>query len=132
MVKRDDILKYVENKYGTKPDYPWGGYPDNAVLRHGDNGKWYGLIMTVAKNKLGLAGEGSTEIINLKSHPDLIGLLRQKPGFLPAFHMNKEHWISIILEGSVIQEEIHQLIDCSYELTKSKRCSSKTAKALKK
>ncbi len=47
----------------------------------------------------------------------MIGSLRLSKGFLPAYHMNKEHWITILLDGSVEREKIKQLIDLSYELT---------------
>lgn len=117
MAKRETIFKYAEKKYGAKPDYPWQQYPNYAVLRHDGSNKWYGLVMTVEKQKLGLKGEGSVDVLNLKMHPELIGALRQSKGFLPAYHMNKEHWLSVLLDGSVAMEEIYRLIDTSYELT---------------
>lgn len=40
-----------------------------------------------------------------------------KNGILPAYHMNKEHWITILLDGTVSKEKICELIDISYELT---------------
>lgn len=118
MTKRDDIFKYAKEKYGTKPDFPWKQYPTYAVLRHNSSDKWYSLVMNVEKEKLGLKGEGSVDILDLKAPPELIGSLRQNKGFLPAYHMNKEHWITILLDGSVAMEEIYSLIDTSYELTK--------------
>lgn len=118
MTKRDNVFKYAKEKYGTNPDYPWKKYPDYAVLRHSNTHKWYGLVINIKKNKLGLKGEDSIDIINLKMPPELIGSLRQSKGFLPAYHMNKEHWITILLDDTVATEEIYSLIDMSYELTK--------------
>ena len=55
-MNRQNVFDYAKKKYGTEPDYPWS---DNAaVLRHGDNGKWYGLVMEVRRDKLGLSGGG--------------------------------------------------------------------------
>lgn len=59
-------------------------------------------------------------MINLKCDPFLIGSLRAQKGFHPAYHMNKEKWISIRLDGSVPEEQIRRLIDLSFELTRSK------------
>ena len=47
----------------------------------------------------------------------LIGSLRLKEGFFPAYHMNKEKWITIFLDGTVPKNEICDLLDLSYDLT---------------
>lgn len=47
----------------------------------------------------------------------MIGGLRKEEGILPAYHMNKEHWITVLLDGTVEKEEICNLIDISFELT---------------
>lgn len=120
MIKREEIFTYTKGKFGTEPDYPWVKYPDYAVLRHKDSSKWYGLIMTVQRIKLGLAGEGSVEILNLKCDPELNSLLRSQQGILPTYHMSKEHWITIVLDSPFPEEEIYNLINLSYDLTKSK------------
>lgn len=91
MIDREEILSYVKEKFNTKADYPWSKHTSYAVLRHEISGKWYGLIMNVANDKLGLEGEGSAEALNLKCEPQLNSLLRSQPGVLPAYHMNKEH-----------------------------------------
>lgn len=118
MIKREEIFAYVKERFGTEPDYPWFKYPNYAVLRHENNQKWYGLIMSVSKIKLGLTGIGSAEILNLKCDPVLNSLLRSQEGILPTYHMNKEHWITIVLDSSYPKEEIYNLINLSYDLTK--------------
>ena len=66
-----------------------------AILRHSNaKGKWYALIGKIAKTKLGLKEEGETDFINLKCPPDMVSILRQSPPFLPAYHMNKTHWLT--------------------------------------
>ena len=118
MIEREEILAYVKEKFDTEPDYPWFKYPDYAVLRHKGGGKWYGLIMNVPRIKLGLTGEGSAEILDLKCDPELNSLLRSQQGTLSAYHMNKKHWITIVLDSSFNKEEIYNLINLSYDLTK--------------
>ncbi|RAR42373.1 MmcQ/YjbR family DNA-binding protein [Paenibacillus sp. MDMC362] len=116
-MKREEIFKYVKEKYNTLPDYPWDNLPDYAVLRHDKNEKWYGLVMNVEKNKLNLDGEGKLDILDLKCEPELVGSLQKEEGFLPAYHMNKEHWITIVLNIQT-KKKILELLDNSYRLTK--------------
>lgn len=66
MITRDDIFRHVKEKYGTLPDYPWKRFPNYAVLRHGFKGKWYGLVMDVPPEKLGLDGKERIDILDLK------------------------------------------------------------------
>ena len=54
-MNKEEIFEYVQKQYGTVPEYLWSKLPDSAVLRH-KNGKWYAVIMTVEKSKLGLEG----------------------------------------------------------------------------
>ena len=56
MASREEILAYVKRKFQTEPDYPWRQYPEYAVLRHAESGKWYGVIMNLPRATLGLAG----------------------------------------------------------------------------
>ena len=118
MVNRAKVLKYVADKYGTRPEYLWRKTPTNAILRHSYNRKWYGALLSVSRNRLGLEGEGQVEIVNVKCTPELSGVLRQNPGYLPGYHMNKEHWLTIVLDGTVPEHEIFTLIDQSFDLTK--------------
>lgn len=119
---REEILAYVKKEYGTEPEYPWQSSPRNLVLRHASQPgakktKWYALIMDVKRDALGLKGEGLIEVIDVKCNPEMIGLLQTSKGYLPAYHMNKSKWITILLDGSVPFDNIRQLIDESFHLT---------------
>lgn len=114
-VDRKEIFEYVKNQYGTIPEYLWSSSPDSAVLRH-QNGKWYAVIMNVEKSKLGLNGDGTVEIIDVKCDPEMTGMIIQIYGFLPGYHMNKQHWITILLDGTVGESKILDFLDMSYDL----------------
>ena len=114
---KNAVLTYVLEKYGTAPDYPWRKYPDYMVLRHSSR-KWYAVIMRIPFNKLGADSNTPVDIINIKCEPELIGSLRQKQGYFPAYHMNKEHWLTLLLDKSLPLKEVCDLIDMSYNLTK--------------
>ncbi|MGV6988346.1 MmcQ/YjbR family DNA-binding protein [Testudinibacter sp. P80/BLE/0925] len=112
----EQLIHYINTQYSAAPDYPWVKYPDYAVFRHADR-KWFCLLMKVEANKLGLHSEERLEVINLKAQPELVGALRAINGIFPAYHMNKEHWISVVL-NRVAEQTIYELIDDSYRLTR--------------
>lgn len=115
-MNRQEIFEYINETYGTEPDYPWNDR--NAVLRHKKNNKWYGVVLEVSRKKLGLEEDVLTDVLNVKCDPVMAGALREQAGYFPAYHMNKEKWISILLDGTVAPDNIRNLIDMSYELTK--------------
>ena len=112
---REEIFEYVKKQYGTIPEYLWSSSPDIAVLRH-HNGKWYAVIMNVERSKLGLDGDDTVEIIDVKCDPEMTGMIIQTYGFLPGYHMNKQHWITILLDGIVGESKILDFLDMSYDL----------------
>ena len=70
-------------------------------------------------------GNGVVDVLNVKCDPTIIGMLRMQAGFYPAYHMNKEKWVSILLCGPVADDEIKELIEFSYQLTSSRRKAPK-------
>lgn len=118
MVQRKDVFDYVKNEFDIKPDYPWQKYSKFAALRHDSNGKWFGLLMNVTPDKVGIEGDEEIDVLNLKSPPDLNDSLTDETHIVPGYHMDKEHWISIILRRVDSINDIVSLINQSFELTK--------------
>ena len=114
---RQEVFEWCKQKYGTKPDYPWGDR--NAVLRHKENKKWYGVVIEVRQDKFGLLGNRKVDVLNLKCDPMTIDFLQRQDGYFPAYHMNKVNWISVLLGGPAPNEEVKNLIDISYKNTSS-------------
>lgn len=108
------VISYVRKKYGDEPEYLWEKFPSNAVFRRKDNKKWYGAILTVQKNRLGLYGEGRVEIIDLRIDSVCIDSIVDGEKYFPGYHMNKRHWFTMLLDGSVPVREIYRRIDESY------------------
>lgn len=117
---RTDLEAYISETYNTDPDYPWEDTPDAAVFRHGNNRKWFAIIMRVPRDRLGLEGRGDIDIVNMKCDPIVMGSMLLEPGFFPAYHMSKAHWISAALDGSAEGDKIRLLLDVSFELTAAK------------
>ena len=116
-----DLLSYIEETYGVAGEHPFAKEPATCVFRHGNNRKWFAVIMEIPKEKLGLAGSGPITVVNVKCDPRLIGSFREEKGIYPAYHMSKDHWLTVALDGTVEEDEIRFLLDMSYDLTKGGR-----------
>lgn len=119
-MNRKELNSYIQNNYNAKADYPWIKYPEFQVFRHTTNKKWFALVMVVAKSRLGLSEAGCLDVVNLKCTPELIGSLITEKGIFPAYHMNKDNWITLALDDSLSDEKVKLLLDISYNLTKPK------------
>ena len=113
-----EIITYVKNKYGDELEFLWEKSPKNAVIRRKSSNKWYAIILTISKRKLNLNSDKIIEIINLHNIAEEIEKLIDNKRYFPAYHMNKKHWCTICLDGTVELKEIYKLIDVSYELAK--------------
>lgn len=117
---REAVYQYAEETYGHKPEYLWASKPRYGVLRHQENKKWYALVMDIPREKLGLTGKENVDVLNLKCDPVMIGSVRMEKGIFPAYHMNKNSWISVLLDGTVPMEQIQFLLQVSFSLTASR------------
>lgn len=121
LLDRYRIEKLIEDAYGTAAEHPFEKDPSISVFRHISNRKWFAVIMEIPKIRLGLKEEGTVAVINTKCDFILINSFLSEKGFFPAYHMNKRHWITTLLDGTVPEERILSLVDISFELTNVKR-----------
>lgn len=110
------VIKYVKEKYDNEPEFLWEKFDNNAVFRHLENKKWYGILLTISRDKLGLDSKENVEIIDLKISPEDIEKIIDNEKYFLGYHMNKKHWFTIILDGSVPIEKIFEYIDMSYNM----------------
>ena len=116
MNKKLKVFNYIKDKYGITPEYPFKD--DNAVFRHSDNKKWFGItICNLPKFRLGINSEDLCTVLNVKCEPTLILNIVDNESIFPAYHMNKKHWISILLDDNLDDSLLTSLIDISYDLT---------------
>lgn len=120
-LQRERLTQYMQDTYGTQAEYLWADTPDCTVFRHPSSKKWYAIIMTVRSDRLGLSGEELVDVMNVKCGAIMTGSLLSQKGFLPAYHMNKNHWISILLNDSVPDDQIAPLLELSYDSVAPKR-----------
>ena len=122
----------ISSEFGVEAEFPWEKYPGNGTFKCQANGKWFAAILTVEYGKLS-ASECSSdraggsenivhdedelvEVINLKANSDEIPELIKLPGIYPAWHMNKKHWISAILDDTLSDVQVFDLIRGSHDL----------------
>ena len=117
-MNRGKLETYLTDTYGTDGEHLFARYPSFQVFRHTGNKKWFAVLMDIPRKNLGLSGQGEISVMNLKCDTRLIGSFREEPGIFPGWHMNKAHWLTVVLDGSVEDEKLRFLVDMSYELTK--------------
>ena len=111
MNTRQDAIDFCLSLDGTYEDYPFHDF-NWTLMRHKANQKTFAAIFD-RHGKIW---------INVKCSPVLTHMWRSAyESVIPAYHMNKWHWNSIILDGTVPPEEIQKMIDDSFNLTKPKR-----------
>ncbi len=119
-MNRAEYEAYVSDFYGVTADHPFADDPEIAVFRHSGNRKWFAVLMPVKMEKLGLTGQGSVEVVNLKCGEDIVYSMLSESGIHPAYHMNKRHWLTLRLDGSADDETLEWLTEISHSLTATK------------
>ena len=117
---KQDFLSYCLSTYGTSPDYPFKDLFETAVLRHGDTRKWYAIVMRVPRRKFGQASDEVIDVVNLKLPTEMFGSFGAAEGVYPAYHMNKLHWISVLLPDAP-DDVVRFLVNASFEITRAKK-----------
>ena len=114
-MQKERITEYIQELFSAEAEHLWAKYPEDSIFRHPASKKWFGLIMTIPRNRLGLDGDSSVDILDIKCSPLMIGSLLAEPGFFPAYHMNKDSWITVLLDGTVPDEKLYPLLELSYD-----------------
>jgi len=120
---RDKYVSWMENRFDCKADFPWTDTPEACVFRCPSK-KWFALVMKIKYRQIELASDEDVFIVNLKATPEKISTeLIDKKSVFPAYHMNKKHWITVLLTSVTSFESLCELTEQSYALvykTKSK------------
>ena len=120
-MKLDKLKTYLSAKAGAVEEFPFG--PETLVYKVG--GKIFVLV----------AIDSDPLRINLKCDPDEAEALRAMyPSVIPGYHMNKRHWNTVILDGTIEEDVVFGMVDVSYDLivkslTKAVRESLKDSSA---
>src|SRR5258705_13997999 len=113
----ESLRQYCLSKNGAEETFPFG--PNVLVYKAGDK---IFLLLSLDDEQLQF---------NVKCDPErAIELREEYPCVLPGYHMNKKHWNTIIVDGSVPTKQLKEWIDHSYELVSNR--ASKKSRSLKK
>ena len=115
---KDDYIAWIKSQFGAEPDYPWADDAPWSFVFRCPNEKWFALVMRIKYRQLGLTGDEEVWVVNMKASQDEIPNLIDKKSIFPAWHMNKKHWITVLLTAATDFENLCELTDKSYELVK--------------
>lgn len=103
VMKQKELEDIILAKPGTRLDYPF----NETAATYKVHEKMFALI-----------AEGTEPLnISLKCDPQLSEVLREKyESVLPGYHLNKKHWITVVLSGQLGDDEVYDLINHSYDL----------------
>ncbi len=110
-----EVIQYVQEEYGCELEFLW--QDENAVWRNPTNRKWFGVILKVKGERLGLKTDEDVAALDLRFEKGMARefvAARGGSGILLGYHMNKDNWITVVLDYGVATEEILGLIDQSY------------------
>ena len=115
---RENIIAYIKDKYNVEPEHLWDKYPNYIVFRNPEKRKRFWIIMDVDNSKLQVWWEWKTDVLDVKSDTWMIEYLKTQWWYRPAYHMNKENRISLLLwKLSTKEDTIKTLIDISYKFS---------------
>jgi predicted DNA-binding protein (MmcQ/YjbR family) len=121
---KQEFLDHCADTYATAPDYPFEEDFVTTVMRHSDTRKWYAIVMSVSRRKFGLENDEVIDVVNLKLPVEMFGSFGKGDGVYPAYHLNKLHWISVLLPDAP-DDVVRFLTNVSFEVTRAKPKRSK-------
>ena len=113
---KDDYITWIKTQFGAEPDYPWPDDAPYSFVFRCPNEKWFALVMKIKYRQLGLTGDEAVWVVNMKASQNEIPNLIDKKSIFPAWHMNKKHWITVLLTAATDFEKLCELTQKSYEL----------------
>ena len=119
------LTEWIIKKYNDYTEFLWAKSPDCGIFRNKDNEKWYVVVLNIDYSKLDKTKKGKIEVLNIKVDKEDIQALLNTKGLYPAYHMNKNNWVSVTFDETVSDEKIKQLIDKSYILSQKIKVSKK-------
>ena len=117
---KDDYIAWIKTNLSAEPDYPWPDDAPYSFVFRCPNEKWFALVMRIKYRQLGLTGDEEVWVVNMKAEQDAIPTLIDRKSIFPAWHMNKKHWITVLLTAATDFEKLCELTQKSYGLVEKK------------
>ncbi|MBP3893842.1 MAG: MmcQ/YjbR family DNA-binding protein [Atopobiaceae bacterium] len=112
----DELGAYVAERYGAVSDHSFKEDVSVTVYSRPDNRKWFAAAKNVGRRSVDAGSDGRIDILNVKLNPREVAALRSRDGFRPAWRMNQNSWVTILLDGTVSDDEVYELVDKAFAL----------------
>jgi predicted DNA-binding protein (MmcQ/YjbR family) len=122
------LAKLIKERYDESPDFPFADphIKNYGVFRYRGNDKWYGLVMNINKSVfIKDKNDEYIDVINVRIDENKREEIINYQSIFPSYHMNKQKWIAIMLDGSVDLQQVCRMIDASFLDTASKKKKDK-------
>jgi predicted DNA-binding protein (MmcQ/YjbR family)/predicted transcriptional regulator len=110
------IANAIAQHFHDHPEFVFKRLPDDAVFREPISQKWYGLVMNIPRQKLttqSASANDRIEILEFRINPDHRANLLEQAGVYPAYHMNKDNWLCVVLDDTQSDQQILTWVDQS-------------------
>ena len=112
----DALEAYLASQYGATSDHSFKEDSSVTVFMRPDNSKWFAASKNVGRRSVDAGNEGRIDILNIKLNPREVATLRTREGFRPAWRMNQNSWVTVLLDGTVPDDEVYGLLEKAYNL----------------
>lgn len=116
---KGQITEYIQDKFAVNPSHPFSKHTNYCTFKTKENGKWFAVLMDIPAERLKLGGKEAVSIINLKATFETIQCLIDNITILPAYHMHKKSWMTILCNKNTDIEQLKKLIVESYQMVKN-------------
>lgn len=114
------ISEVISEIYSVSAEFLFDKFPDFGVFRNPDSKKWFALIMNIDKSKLIPGSNGKVEIMNIKLD-ELVNEYISLKGVYPCYHMSRKNWVTLVLDETLADDKILELIKISYDKSFKKK-----------
>ena len=96
-----ELEAHILGSFEAEADHSFEGDPSVTVFKRADNKKWFAASKNIGRRYVELDGDGRIDILNVRLNPREVKRLRTREGFMPAWRMNQNSWVTVLLDGSV-------------------------------
>lgn len=110
-----ELGTYILGNFEAQSDHSFEKGSTVTVYSRTDNRKWFAAAKNIGCRYVDVDRSGRVDILNVKLDPRMVTSLRTRDGFRPAWGMNRNSWVTILLDGTVPDDEIRTYLEMSYK-----------------
>lgn len=110
-----ELEDYILSSFEATSDHSFEEDRTVTIYRRLDNNQRFAATKNVGCRSVNVERAGRIDILNVSVNPRLVAALREREGFRPAWRMNRNKWVTVLLDGTVSDDEIRTYLDMSYK-----------------